>query len=345
MKRMGVLVVVVAAGLAWASARADSLGYANGDTAHGTLKEVTFRAGESLGIYSRKAIQSLELSTAGEDQITLFSDGLHRGSVVSVRFATEKGIVTVPRAELSVIGLDAAAATEEPKPAKPKVAGPKPAPVEESPAKEGSSATPALSAAQQDLVYKNLDLRNHTWDEAGTVKDKEMDVLKKEYMDDCTKVVREIAKLDDTIRRKKRARDDAERDYRHDVSYQEQLRAQGRSWHHVDKPTFKDGLEDDQKSLARAQEEKLKLQQIIRNEMEKLEKRAAERRKRVEAVYSKQKLALEAGQNLSREQMAAAYQEALSIGDYEPPVQDGTKKDGTDAKESKKAPDRKAPKK
>jgi len=115
----------------------------------------------------------------------------------------------------------------------------------------------------------------------------------------------------------------------------------------VDPPKFRDGLENDEAALAEVQTRKHKLQVIIREEREKLDRRAAERRKRVEVLYTKQKLALEAGRAITRDQMVAAYQEALAIGPYEPPVPGakGDDEEEPDDPKPKKDPDRKQPKK
>ena len=133
MRRVVVLAAGVAVGLAVAAAHCDSLGYVNGDTVHGTLKDVTFRAGDSLGVYSRAVLQSLNLSATGVDTLVLVNGGPREGEVVSVRFASDRGVLTVLRKSLSVIGLTPSETPAEPKAkeAKPPTAAPKEPPAPE----------------------------------------------------------------------------------------------------------------------------------------------------------------------------------------------------------------------
>lgn len=327
MKRVGLLIAAMAAWLVAQAVCADTIVYTDGRKLNGTIKDVTFLANAVHGIYPRKVIKSLELLEEGEDSV-LIDDGeaARKGSLVAVRLRTTKGLLTIPRRLLKDVKLNDEGRVEETKAEKPPAKKPQKQLSEEEKAKR----------AQKQRQFKNYDLRNLYWDKAGDLKKEEIRELKREYMDDAAKVVNEVRRIEDTIRRKLRRREDAERNYRRDKRREDRNRREGRRSRRVKPPQHNDGLEKDQQALREANEKKRKLQAMIRNEMDKISKRASGKRKRVEAVYTKQKRAIEAGQELASEAMIARYKAALGIDDEKSTArQDGTKK-GAEAQRSKK---------
>lgn len=294
---------------------------ADGTRLTGSVQGVTFLADGAHGIYPRGLILALHVGAEGKgkDKCVLEGAGAREGKLVSVRFRTDAGEVTVPRQLIASIELSAADKTVEtlkPTPAKPaKKDKPDPEPDD------------AEAAARKALGYKNLDLRNHYWDGAPDFEKNETAALKQEYLGQCKQVVDEINRIQRTIQQKEKRRDDRMREYQRDRRREEERRAKGQRSHHVEKPHFNDGLEKDQASLRKAYGEKRKLQGVIKKEMDALKDRTKERRRRVGIVYAHFKQASATGEKPTIERMTERYEAAVDL-DGKRKKDDGKKDDG-----------------
>ncbi|NQT53558.1 hypothetical protein HQ576_15990 [bacterium] len=329
-----------------AAGRADTLGYSDGTTEEGTIRSALFRKGDSHGIYPGKSIRSIRLSVAAGDRVDLVSGGFSEGALVAVQFRTAKGkLIRVPRERLAVIEVSAKESTPAkpptPKPPKPPTPPEKAAPgapsTPEPPAKVPADEPKARGKKRPDEWYKNLDLRNRFWDLAVGVKKAEVDELKSQYRKPITHLLRDIQKLERTIRRKMDDREEEERAWRRERREQSKRRREGLRSHPVPPLEFKDGLEDDEAALADLGKTKLLIQYNTRKEMAKIAKRTEQRRRRVEAVYTRHKQQIEAGETLTVEAMVAAFKAGLgepetNFGPPDAPLE----KDGEAEKPKKK---------
>lgn len=285
-------------------AQADTLVYVDGSRVNGNVRDVTFLADGVPGIYPRDIIESLHITEEGKDEVALDGAGVRKGALVSVRFRAAAGILNVPRKLIKAIELSADS-----------VVLPAPKPRRKEPA---AKDTPKSQAEEhkpsQKLVYRNLSIRNRFWDKASDIKKEEVRQLKAEYMDRCTKAVQDIRRINETIRKKEDKRKDRMRQWQREQRKEDQKRLKGQRARKITKPKFNDGMERDQQALRKAFDAKRKLQRIIRKEMGVLSKRTSERRRRVEAAYSRQKRVIAAGEKLTVEQMVERYTAALDLG-------------------------------
>lgn len=190
-----------------------------------------------------------------------------------------------------------------------------------------AEAAPDPKAVRKAAHAKNLILRNGAWDKAAELKRDEVRDLKAARMPDARKVADEIASLERTIRDKERKRKAADRSW-----YTGEGGTGGTGGgdpgsgpgglnfrRRKEKPKHNDGLENDQKALQQAQVRKRELQRQIAGEMKRLDDREALRKRRVEAIYTRHKLAVDADKTPTPDEMLANYKAALAVADPEPP--------------------------
>ena len=287
-----------------APARADILVYADGKQVEGRVLDVQFLAGKVIGVYTRRVITMMQLGPDGKDVVLLEPGGSRQGTLRSLRFKSDDGIATVVRKSLRQVLLSGS-----PEPPKRERRRPPPA---ETPKRDPpkDETPPDELAARKKALQKNLSLRNHYWDQVAELKKDDHQALKTAYKDDCVAVVREMQKINDTIQRKLRRREDADREWRRERDAELRKRREGKKWRDVRRPKHNDGLENDEKALRNAQLKKLKLQKVIRGEQSKISKSAATTRKRLEAVYARLKRALDTGEEATLDEMRQRYQAA-----------------------------------
>lgn len=329
-----------------ARAWSDALVYSDGETVRGTVVGITLQTEGSQGIYPRGRIRSVDLSVAGPDVVRLKSGAPRTGKVIGVQFRTEHRVLRVPREKLSIISI-----TEAPEPTKetPKPEGKKSsddaqdtdAPAKGTPEKEGRATPPPVKPkgdvspeekqARKAAVAKAFALRNHFYDRAEEIKEKEVNSLKAQYKEHILGMLREIKDLEETIRRKEREREDLSREWRHrrDDNYRQRRRPD---------LVINDNLEKDRKALKELRRQKLELQKTIRGAMAKIDERLVRRRDQVGAAFSRLKRAIEAGKDVSEAEMRSAFQAAVGTAEvgFEAP---GPMKGALEPEEKKKAPE------
>lgn len=178
-----------------------------------------------------------------------------------------------------------------------------------------TKAEPDADTIRKQAHARNLSLRNSYWDRADDVKKQEVAALKAARVDECRKVVQDITRLKDAIRKKERERREGERGTLDDMPRRSGSRGSRDGLGHRSRRSGadqNDGLENDRKALKQAEQLKHQLQGEIAAEMKKLDARGSLRKRRVEAAYSGHRQAVEAGKSLTPEQMAASYEAALN---------------------------------
>ena len=220
------------------------------------------------------------------------------------------------------------------------------------PPQEPSPAKPDPEALRKHALATNLSLRNRYWDGAESLKKQEVSTLKAERMAECRGVAQQIARLDETIKRKERERRKAERGLLDGgygggegegggVSGIEGVSTRRRR-RRPSRPN--DGLEDDKKALGQAEQRKRQLQADIAAALKRIDEREATRKRNVEATYARHKRAIDAGKALPDQQMAASYKAAVDVP-ADPPAPAPKPARPDDAKEGPaKAPKAKAQK-
>jgi len=303
-------------------AHADTLVYADGRRSLGTLEKVTFRVDAVQSVYKGKAVASVRVSRDTHDVVVLHNKTKRVGTLVSVRFNTPEGVVVVRRAELAAIEHSLApAALPSVPPARKKAK-------DESPDK-------ARLAATKKALAKNVALRNACWDKAADVAKEAVKDLKADHIDDYRECARDIADLEDTIKKKERRRREDERRSRITVRGSSGYRRYRRRL-----PPPNDGLEDDKKALREQQKAKTELLRLMRREKNTIADAERTRKRRIEAVYASHKKAIDAGQLLTPDEMVANYKAAL--GAPEAPTKDDVKE--PDAKDEEGDKDKKSKK-
>lgn len=307
MRGMTVVVAVAVALLAAAAVQADTLVYTDGRKLAGRVEDVTILTDGVPGIYARKAILSIAMGTEGTVTVSLDSGPQRSGTLSAVHFRTADGVLTVRGSAV------AAVAIRDDKAAK-ATAG-----TSEGPGPKSTGPTDAdkeAAAERKKLRDANLSLRNMAWDKAEDIRKDEVNALKAERMDDCRKVAQEIRRAEQAIERKERERREAERRWQEAERRWRNAVAEGRSrGHRPRKPTLNDGMENDRRDLDKAKDKKAELQREIAAAIRKIDDREDLRKRRVEATYARQKLALEAGEPLAIDQMIARYKAALGTDD------------------------------
>jgi len=304
MRRVTVAVAVAVALLA-AAAEADTLAYGDGRKLAGRVEDVTILCDGVPGVYARKAILAIAMGTEGTVTVSLDTGPQRSGTLSAVHFRTAEGVLTVRGDKVAAITIrdDKAAkalggTSEEPVP---KNTGP-------------TDAEKEAAAEAKKRRDANLSLRNMAWDKAEDIRKDEVNALKAERMDDCRKVAQEIRRIEQTIERKERERREAERRWREAERRWRNAAAEGRSrGRRPRKPTHDDGMENDRRSLDKAKGKKAELQREIAAAIRKIDDREDLRKRRVETTYARQKLALQAGEPLTIDQMIARYKAALAL--------------------------------
>jgi len=301
------IVLAVAVALLAAAAEADTLVYTDGRKLAGRVEDVTVLNDGVPGVYARKAILSIAMGTKGSVTVSLDMGPERSGTLSAVRFRTADGVLTVRGSAVAAIAIrdDKAAkalggTSEEPGP---KSTGP-------------TDAEKEAAAERKKLRDANLSLRNMAWDKAADIRKDEVNALKAERMDDCRRVAQEIRRIEQTMERKERERREAERRWREAERRWRNAAAEGRSRGHRPRaPTHNDGMENDRRNLDKAKGKKTALQREIAAAIRKIDGREDLRKRRVEATYARQKLALQAGEPLAIDQMIARYKTALGTDD------------------------------
>jgi len=286
------------------AAHADTLVHTDGTKTTGTLEGVTFLADGVPGMYARTAIQSLTIARDGDDLLALAPHTTRKGKLVALRFRTAQRLLTLPRGDVRSVELD------------PDTLAPAPTANKPSPEPTAPDQPPDELAAQKKALATNLALRNRAWDKAEQLRKDEFTALKARRMHECLEAVRAIASIEDTIETKERKRREAERRWRESERRRKEgdsssgLRVLGRR---SKRPNHNDGLEEDRKKLKQAKQHKLELQRDINRERKQIAERESLRKKRVEALYARQRRELHRGQALTAEQIAAAYEAAITV--------------------------------
>jgi len=257
------------------------------------------------GVYARKAILSIAMGKEGTVTVSLDTGPQRSGTLSAVHFRTADGVLTVRGDTVAAVAIhdDKAAkalgGTSEG--SAPKSTGP-------------TDAEKEAAAEAKKLRDANLSLRNMAWDKAADIRKDEVNALKAERMDECRRVAQEIRRIEQTIERKERERREAERRWREAERRWRNAAAEGRSrGRRPSRPTHNDGMENERRNLDRAKDKKTALQREIAVVIRKIDGREDLRKRRVEATYARQKLALQAGEPLAIDQMIARYKAALAI--------------------------------
>ena len=318
MRKRALLLAVPALLISLAPAVADTLRYHDGKVSSGALRSVKFQSGGIDRIIGRKALKSVRLGIDGSDAVALTDGTERKGKVVLVQFQSAVGFLSVPRKRLIAVklssdgGASALAAAE-------RTEGPTPEKAE-------------LTSAQKKALALSLALRNVFWDKPAGMRKQEIAETKRNYLPEIKKVLDEIKTTKKTIRTKEQRRDDAMREWARDKARARKAREEGRPARHVPpRPTFNDGLEDDEKALKDAGNRKRLLAREIQLKLKRVSSRLAARRKSISAAYARLRAAIEAGTVVAKEEMVAKYQAALGSVQSEGPEQkpaEPTKKDG-----------------
>ena len=320
-------------------ATADTLCYPDGKTSDGALRSLKFLSDGGASVIARKELKAVTLSGEDGDVLVLADGARRKGKVVAVQFQATIGLLSVPRKRLVAIALSAdagalalAAAAEKRtgKPTHPKI---------------------ELSDAQKDARHLSLVLRNAFWDKPMAMRKQEVAETKRNYLPEIKKTLDEIDATKRTIKAKEEEREDALRDWRRAKARAREDREEGRPARRVPpRPTFNDGLENDEKTLKDAEKRKLLLAREIQLKLRRIDSRVAARRKRVAAIYARLRAAIEAGDVITKEEMIANYQAAVGPVHSEGPKQqppDSANKDAGDHREAdgpkkpKRKPERK----
>ena len=309
--RCAVLVLCATALLLSANgAAADTLQYAHGGKVQGTLEEITFRMGDVPGMYPRDLIRAIELRDEGKDVVVL-GEGIQReGKLVTARFKSAEGVITLTRSKLKalVIGDDPSVGSVTP--AKPDAAPGKTA----SGKGEDQDAVENDDVSAEDLERREVLGQNHAlaraaFDKADQMREEAVEKLKKEHLRDAEKVVKEMDSLESTIKGKLKRRRDAEQRYnynreREGIDYTRRHRA----------PDFSnDGVEKDMRDYKNAKKRKSHLKDLIDDAMKKIELRRAIRKRRVRVAYELHKKQIIDGEKLTEDGMKEKYFAALDL--------------------------------
>lgn len=307
MRRFAIL-VGLAALLAGRAAVADTLEYSYGAKVQGTLEEVTFRIGGVPSMYPRELLQSVELRE-GKDDVAVLSSGAKReGRLITVRFKSAAGILTITRSKLKSITLgdgEAAAPRAE--------AGAEPRErtdeSDDERAVEKDDVT-TEDLEQREILGQNRALARAAFDKADEIGEGEVQKLKDKHLKDAEKVVKDADRLEKSIKSKlKRRRDAIER-----WEYSRRRYGTSSSSRYRRPPDFSsDGLEKDKRDYKNAKKRKSQLKKAIDDAMEKIDKRRRIRKRRVRVAYELHKKHILDGEKLTEDQMKEKYFAALNL--------------------------------
>ena len=317
MRRPTTLIAVTAFLLAAHAAQADTLEYSYGVAVTGTLEEIMVRVKGVPNMYPRDLVQSVELGKEGEDIVTLTSGVKRQGRLLTVRFKSDKGILTAARRQIKSIAIDErtamATADETQPPTTVEPAEPaEPAPDDESEDVEAVTKDDlsAEEVAQREILIQNLALAKAAFEKADQMKDEEMQKLKDKYWTQAEKIIKELDRLETSIRSKdKRRREELQR-YRY---YRSRIDDDDRRSYRRSPDFTNDGLEKDKRSYLSKKKEKSKLKKTISDEQDKINSQCSLRKRRIRVAYDSQKKAIKEGQETAEEQMKAKYFAALDL--------------------------------
>jgi hypothetical protein len=290
---------------------ADVLLDPHGAKVEGTLEEVTLRVHGVPSPFPGDLIERIDLGEGGSDALVLSSGAKAEGQVISVRFKSSDGILTVNRNNIGSITLKEASA-EAAAPAKEGTAVE--GAVEEAMANEDEKAVEEDDLSVEDLERReklgaNLALARAAFAKADTMREEDVDKLKDKYLDDAEKVVRELDSLEKSIRSKIKRRRDAQRRWNY---YRKEYGSDYTRRHSP--PDFStDGLDKDKRDYKNAQKRKRELKDKIGEAIEKIDQRRALRKRRVRIAYEMHKKLILEGQEPAEEQMKEKYFRALDL--------------------------------
>ncbi|MFW6163379.1 MAG: hypothetical protein ACODAJ_11475 [Planctomycetota bacterium] len=294
MRRFMVLAVVVA--LAASGALGDVLHYAAGGKRGGALEEVTFIADNTLGIYIRDQIASLEVSEKGEDTLKLADGKTVEGKLDGVRFKLPEGVMAIARKEVRAVEVTEGTEVDVWKPPSDTPAEPEPEPESEE----------KLSPEQKRALVKNRALYKKYMGTCDELHRKDVEAFSRQHKSSWDDVVGDVQSFEKDIRRKLDRRRRASRSSR-SVSEHSRWRSD------YDRLIHTDHLDQDRRQLAKAKRRLSKMKSALKKGRKQIDDRDELREKRVASVAKGIQSTIVAGKVLSEEQMTRRYEAALDI--------------------------------
>jgi len=292
MRRLAILASCLLLGGAWA--RADILKLRTGEEMRGTVQLVTILVGEVQSIYPRDEIVAIKTPRDGKDALEVRSEASLEGKIVSVMFESAAGIRAVPREKIESVAIDNATT----------VATQKSQAREEAEAKEEEQA--GLTDEQKKALAANRALGKAYLDAAEELKDKGYEAVKGKYMDRVREVVRDLQRLERTIRNKIRRRQEASTRTYSDSSGHRRMSERERLERY-------DNLARDQRDYERTRATANKLKSTIRAEERKVKEKAEKRAARIQAAYTANRKKIMAGEVLTEAEMTELYDTAFRL--------------------------------
>jgi hypothetical protein len=311
MRQLAVLILLAAVLAAPQALLADTLEDPHGAKVEGTLEEITFRTNEMPSVLPRDLLRSVEVREEGNDLVGLASGEKREGRLVTVRFKSPEGIVTMTRAKVKTITLGEGQAPTESTPK----AETKP---DSEAAAEGNEDQKAVEKdnvsaedlARRELLGQNQALARAAFDKADQLREEEVKKLKDKYLRDADKVVKDVDRLEETIKDKLKRRREAEERW----NYLREHSSVGDHNRYNRPPDFSnDGLEKDMRDYRNAKERRNEIRDTINAEMDKIDRRRAIRKQRVRVGYELLKKQITEGQAATEEQMKEKYFAALDL--------------------------------
>jgi hypothetical protein len=255
----------------------------------GTVEEVTFNAKGVKSAFPIDEVSAIQLSRDGKDTLELEGGIELSGKLVSVSLRIMEGVRAVAREKLEAITFDADTTVEA---LKAKAA-------EEA---EEAAREEDLTDEQKEALQKNKELFKAYMTKVEEKKQEGMDGVKNRHMKRVKKLVDEIVALEKSIENKRRRRRQAAS---RGGSY--------RSTDDYDRVRRNDGLERDERELAKKRRDASKLKKAIRKEEKKVAEEAEMIEKRVRHVAKENRQKIFDGEVLTEEQMTARYEAAMAL--------------------------------
>jgi len=312
MRRTSVLTGVAAGLLLALAARADVLKLAPRGELVGTLQEVTFRAKGVQSTFPMEEVAAIELAKEGKeggDKLELDGGITLNGQLVSVSLKMTEGVTAVARDKLASVTVDQATTVEA---------------IEAKRADDEVNAEPEenLTAEQKQALEKNKELFKTYMTKIDETKKEGFEKVKTKYTKQVKRLVDDVVQLEKQIEQKRRRRQDAwSRGGSHSTGSSRYGNSQYTS--EYERLLNTDGLEKDERELAKKKRDASKLKKTIRGEEKEAREDAETREKRVLYVAKDNKKKIVGGEVLSEEQMTARYEAAVAV------------KGGADPKDSK----------